>query len=445
MVTKIMADTGHPSHDAESSPPLYFNPDPTLILQSPPPLHPAWLAYEQAAGLLSKTPITDPKARQAAYSQACKDRNAHLLSGRDEDLNHGVHIRDTFIEMGADMYGLAEREPYEQARRIPIRSYNPPSWPSGPPDANAASDEEKREPPNIVIYYHGGGLAVGDLDSEDLTCRRICKELGCTVYSCDYRLMPDYKAKEACDDALNAFNHIYNLRKGRRWVLVGSSSGGQLAAMVAGSYGRSRPLISREFRPPASFQTQYRPQKRAKSRIHGVLLRGPVTCNAAGDGSDIPPRFRPFHTSMRPEFHTSLLSGPPMDASTRTSDKLPLEDDDFSRMPRHWIQVCTNDVLYSDGVLYAEALKHAGVEVKLDVVEGYPHTFWLKAPELERAVKADSDMIEGLRWLFESPRIEEEVEEEVKEEDNGRSIGRNYVPHTDVEFEKLFQGNENKA
>jgi hypothetical protein len=46
-------------------------------------------------------------------------------------------------------------------------------------------------------------------------------------------------------------------------------------------------------------------------------------------------------------------------------------------------------------------LREAGVEASLDVVEGWPHTFWLKAPYLERAVQAESDMIEGLRQLLE--------------------------------------------
>jgi hypothetical protein len=34
------------------------------------------------------------------------------------------------------------------------------------------------------------------------------------------------------------------------------------------------------------------------------------------------------------------------------------------------------------------------------VVRGWPHTFWLKAPQLDRALQADIDMIKGLRWLL---------------------------------------------
>jgi acetyl esterase/lipase len=112
---------------------------------------------------------------------------------------------------------------------------------------------------------------------------------------------------------------------------------------------------------------------------------------------------------MSAAFHTSLLSSPALNHANRTSEVLPLETDDLGGMPRHWIQVSTNDIYYSDGVCYAEALRGAGIETKLDVVEGYPHTFWLKAPYLERAMQAESDMIDGLRWLLESKVDNEEM------------------------------------
>jgi acetyl esterase/lipase len=82
--------------------------------------------------------------------------------------------------------------------------------------------------------------------------------------------------------------------------------------------------------------------------------------------------------------------------------KMPLEADEevLRGLPRTWIQVCTNDTLYSDGVCYAIALEEAGVEVKVRVVEGWPHTFWLLVPELERALEAELEMVEGLKWLL---------------------------------------------
>jgi len=70
-------------------------------------------------------------------------------------------------------------------------------------------------------------------------------------------------------------------------------------------------------------------------------------------------------------------------------------------MPRTWIQVCSNDSLYSDGVCYAKPLEEVGVEVRVDVVWGWPHTFWLKAPGLERALEAEREMLRALKWLAE--------------------------------------------
>ncbi|TVY81925.1 Carboxylesterase NlhH [Lachnellula suecica] len=321
--------------------------DSSLIFQIPPPLDPEWLAHEKASNLLIPKPtITEASERQKAYSNACKALNTCLLTGRDQFLKAGLRIQDSLITSPNENHS------------IPIRSYTP---------SNPQSTCK-----NTVIYYHGGGLFVGDLDSEDLSCRRISKALHCTVYSVDYRLMPQHTADDALTDALVAFKHISHLRNEGKLVLVGSSSGGQLAAQVS-------------------------QLARSGSKIHGVLLRGPVTCNAA----NLPAHFRNSHVSMSAAFYTSLLSSAALTAGNRTKAKLPLEEEDLDGLPRHWMQVCTNDIYYSDGLCYAEALRGAGVETRLHVLIGWPHTFWLKAPLLERAVEAEKSMLEGVRWLLE--------------------------------------------
>ena len=378
--------------------------DSKLVFKVPPPLDSAWLAYEKSANLLAPPAIVDPKDRQRIYSQKCRDLNAHLLSGRDKDLNDGIIIYDTQIETSSDpncddSLGLPIRSKnpssppaFANNHFIPIRSYNPVSFPSGPSFQQFEAKDQGQEGSPIVIYYHGGGLCVGDLDSEDMTCRRICKSLQCTVYSCDYRLMPDYCADAALSDAVRALMSIASTRKGSRLVVMGSSSGGQLAAQVSQRF--------RNWRRP---------------KIHGVLLRAPFTCDSTEGGAHLPARFRGCHISMSEPFHTSLLSSAAVTSRNRTSEALPLEAKNLRGLPRHWIQVSTNDIYYSDGACYAEALREAGVDVKLDVVEGWPHTFWLKAPELERAVQAEEEMIEGLRWLLEG-----EVEDDKKENETGR-------------------------
>jgi acetyl esterase/lipase len=106
-----------------------------------------------------------------------------------------------------------------------------------------------------------------------------------------------------------------------------------------------------------------------------------------------------MHTSFSPSFETSLVKIY-SDTARENTPNLPLEAKSFHDLPRTWIQVCTNDLYYSDGICYAAALREAGVEVVVKVIRGWPHTFWLKAPQLDRALEANIDMIEGLKWLM---------------------------------------------
>ncbi|RDW92483.1 hypothetical protein BP5796_01877 [Coleophoma crateriformis] len=349
--------------------------DPALFLTTPPPLDPAWVAHEQANDLWSIPRVVDIKENQKVYSQTCKRRNAQLLASRDEHLIEGLVLTDSKV-LARDSY------------LIPIRTYHPAQHASEHPDPQSVRPEDKRR---IIVYYHGGGLKVGDLDSEDLSCRRLCKGLGCTVYSVEYRLLPDFTADQAIDDAIDAFGWIMRICNGSRLIVVGSSSGGHLAAQV-----------SQHYKHASSFPLG------GKSVIHGVCLRSPVTCDPYENGEHIPQAWKRRHHSMSPAFYTSIQARPmttPGEKAVRHA--LPLEAESFEGLPRTFCQLTTNDVYYSDGICYAAALMEAGVEVRLDIVKGWPHTFWLKAPLLERAEKAERDFIAGVRWLLEAEGLEE--------------------------------------
>jgi acetyl esterase/lipase len=200
------------------------------------------------------------------------------------------------------------------------------------------------------------------------------------VASVEYRLMPQNPPQKSLDDAYEAFVSLTSrLRSSENVILVGSSSGGQLAAQVT--------QLARD-------------SNEARTRtINGLLLRCPVAIDASKGGVNIPERFRAMHTSFAPSFETSLLT---IESSIviRNSTTLPLEANSFENLPPTFIQLCSNDLYYSDGICYAAALRDAGVEVMVDVVLGWPHTFWLKAPQLNRALEADQDMIKGLKWLL---------------------------------------------
>lgn len=374
-----------------------------LFLQTAPPLDPAWLAFEEQSGLNEPRPELPITEHQAAYAAECRSLNANMLApgSRDHHLSFNVTKTEFFVPSTLASPSVDEANRYQ----IPVIRYEHAT-------ASSPAASQPQEQPNVtVLYIHGGGLYVGEADSEETSCLRILKASSSSgtdakdvkddthqypppvikeVYSLTYRLMPTYSAQDSLSDCLSVLNYIVLTQqqhqnrpngdtKDSKIILVGSSSGGQLAALVS--------------QHPS-----------AHGKIHGVLLRCPVTSDAfSGLDPYVPARFRHLHSSAwDPSFWNSLLGQMKRAVPRDGLEKMPLEADEetLKRLPRTWIQLCTNDSLYSDGLCYASALEEAGVEVKVDVVRGWPHTFWLKAPGLERALEAEEEMVRGLGWLL---------------------------------------------
>lgn len=328
------------------------------VLHKAPPLDPAWLQHEQEANLLAPKPAMDILVRQQVYAAQCRQRNNAMIApgARDYHLAQGIESKANHVPSTLDGHA------------IPVQQYD-------------RTTEAKPECSWIVIYYHGGGLLVGEADSEDLSCRRLVKDSevflpGLRLYSVGYRLQPQHPATTIVQDCVDAFDCLTAQHPRAKVLVVGSSSGGQLAALVT--------------------------QQASKASFHGVVLRCPVASDAFSGREYVPEALRDLHTSAWDRsFDTSLLGEMRRDVARDGLERMPLEagEESLKGMPRTWIQVCTNDVLYSDGACYGRALRNAGVEVRTDVVWGWPHTFWLKAPHLQRAFEADTAMLEGLAWV----------------------------------------------
>jgi len=332
-----------------------------LVIEGPPPLDPAWVEYEREhltpAAPKKKKSYEAPTAieRQLAYAQECRDLHARMMApgARDHNLSKGIVKRQLTATSTKD------------GATIPILAYT-------------REQDSGSDPDVVIVYFHGGGLWVGEVDSEEPSCRRlVLAGENHAVYSVGYRLMPEYFASVCVSDAYDGFSTVRQLVGNKpKLVVIGSSSGGQLAAHVS--------------------------QMAPRGSVDGVLLRSPVTSDVFSGVEYVPERLRQYHKSATQAFVTSLggfmKRAVPRDGLAR----MPLEADEevLKGLPRTWIQVCTNDTLYSDGVCYAIALEEAGVEVKVRVVEGWPHTFWLLVPELERALEAELEMVDGLKWLL---------------------------------------------
>lgn len=184
---------------------------------------------------------------------------------------------------------------------------------------------------------------------------------------------------------------------------MGSSSGGQLASTVA--------------------LTQLQ-EGGGRARILGVVLRCPVACDATGNGTGIPEEWRNIHTSMNEDFYTGILDKAAVTRENRVKEyMMPLEM--LAGMPKptgvpelegvsqlavtskveevktKWfIQLCTNDIYYSDGICLGLGLRERGYIVKMRVEVGWPHTFWLKGMVLKEAQEAERELVNGAKWAL---------------------------------------------
>ncbi|MDN5892722.1 MAG: alpha/beta hydrolase [Nocardioides sp.] len=96
---------------------------------------------------------------------------------------------------------------------------------------------EASGPAPTILFFHGGGYVVGDIETHDNVCRRLCRDTGAVVVSIDYRLAPEHPFPAGVEDALAAAAHVAsNLDEfGGTPILgvAGDSAGGNFSAVVA--------------------------------------------------------------------------------------------------------------------------------------------------------------------------------------------------------------------
>lgn len=242
---------------------------------------------------------------------------------------------------------------------VPIRVYTP----RGPAAVSRP----------LIVYFHGGGFVFGDLRGGDWICGTVAKGLDAIVVSVQYRLAPEHPFPAGVEDCYCAFvwaaAHASELgADAQRLGVIGESAGGNLAAVVA--------LTARDDgRLPIRHQALLYPVTGARDSDSRRANADAVILTAAD--------MRRFD---------ELYAGDPAD--WRVS---PLTAASLSGLPRTLIVVAGHDPLHDDGVLYADALRAAGVEADLLEYPAMPHGF-LNFPRFARDAKsAMAEVVEAQR------------------------------------------------
>lgn len=244
---------------------------------------------------------------------------------------------------------------------IPLRIYSP--------DDPAAA--------GVLVYFHGGGWVIGDLDSHDETCRRLCHGAGVTVVAVHYRRAPETTYPGAVEDCYAATcwvaGHAGELGADATRIAVGGdSAGGNLAAAVA--------LMARDRGgPDLCFQ----------------LLIYPVTAADFDTGS------------YRDNAEGYMLSRRGMqwfwdqyvpDLEQRHEPyAAPLAAESLSGLPPALVQTAEYDPLRDEGEAYARALAAAGVDVQVTRYDGLIHGFFGMQDAVAAARPALEQAVDGLR------------------------------------------------
>jgi len=223
---------------------------------------------------------------------------------------------------------------------IPIRIYKPSAGDNLP----------------ILVYFHGGGWVIGNLDTHDSVCRKLCKDAQVMVVAVDYRLSPEHKFPVPLDDCYAALQWVADNASSiggdaDRIAVGGDSAGGNLATVVS--------IKARDENGPS---------------IKYQLLIYPVTDGSRDAQSKIDFASGYLLTKRDMDYFGDCYIN---EASDYLNPRIsPLLASDLSGLPPAFLLTAGFDPLRDEGKAYAEKMKNAGVLVDYKNYEGTIHAFF---------------------------------------------------------------------
>lgn len=225
-----------------------------------------------------------------------------------------------------------------------------------------------RAPYPVLIYFHGGGFVIGDLDRNDATCRALANRTYALVVAVGYHQAPEFPFPAAPEDAFAAY----------RWVLAHAGElGGDPALVAVGGEGAGGNL--------ATVTALLARDRGVPLPLHQLLVYPLLDCCYET------PSYRHYHDAL--PWNTSLIRwcwahylASEEDAANPYA--VPLRATDLRGLPPTTIIAAEIDPVRSDGEMYAQRLREAGVPVKYHYCKGMTHEFFGMSAVVEKAHQA---------------------------------------------------------
>ncbi len=226
-------------------------------------------------------------------------------------------------------------------------------------------------PGRILLYSHGGGYVMFSHKSHRSLASRLAVEFAAQAIVYNYRLAPEHRFPAAIDDALAVYEHVLKLGYDpKNIIFAGDSAGGGITfalMLAARDKGLPMPGLAIGISPWVDMT------------LSGVSMR----------------ENPPTDVMLQPEdiigFRTKYLA----DADAKHPYASPLFAD-LKGLPPVMLQAAGDEVLRDDSVMFAAALRSAGIPVELDVWPGLFHVFefaWRFLPQSNEAIVKMGDFV----------------------------------------------------
>lgn len=242
----------------------------------------------------------------------------------------------------------------------------------------------------LFVWYHGGDFCLGSPEMNIELCQEIVQRHFCVVIAPQYRLAPEHKFPTPVNDAWDSLRHIashpkrYGANPSKGFVVGGESAGSVIASVLslqARDTSLEPPLTGSLLCVGSYFNPESLPEKYVpyyRSRTDEACLSSPMLSKESKSA---------FDACHQPDL-TSPLS------------RAALNPNGHHGLPRTYLQACGMDINRDDSFCYRHLLQENGVETKMDVYPGGPHSFWFMFGESELGLKWKKETQAGLKWLL---------------------------------------------
>lgn len=223
----------------------------------------------------------------------------------------------------------------------------------------------------VLFEFHGGGFMMGNAEKTDALCEQLARELGIHVIGVNYRLAPENPFPAAVKDAYQVIRRIWQKHQEYRidpmaMAVMGYSAGATLSTAAA-----MQAVLNQEF------------------SLKAQILHYPYL-----DAVHMPEEKKHYVCDMDSNVMNAFtrLYSAPQERTNPYVSPVCAKTEELKGCAPALILPAERDALKEEALIYAEHLRSAGCEVKLQIIENVHHGYLEDAANPEVYAQLSEDI-----------------------------------------------------